>query len=178
MDTILIFSDAATSSKMNMAVGAFLCLNRKNMQDYAEFSIEDLYSKLVNSVMYQKYNSKKSTWSEIKIVIDALNYLNNSQSIRKIEIYTDCQSLCDLLGKRKKTLQKNNYLTRTGKIINNADLYKELYTISEKFQIDTFKIKGHNSKSNRTILQEKIFSILDKLSRKKMRSLLAGVTSI
>lgn len=172
MDTMLIFTDAATSAKMNIAVGAFLYLDQKFMQTHADYSIEDLYVKLVNLVVYQKYVSKKSTWSEVKIVIDALNFLHKKlQSIQKVEIYTDCQSLCDLLGKRKEKLQKNNFTTRTGKILQNANLYKELFEIAEKFQIKTLKIKGHSSQAKRFTLQEKIFSILDKLSRKKLRSL-------
>jgi ribonuclease HI len=174
MNTILIFTDAATSSKMNIAVGAFLYLDQNLMQNYAECSIEDLYTKLDELVVYQKYVSKKSTWSEIKIVIDSLNFLSkNLEPIQKVEIYTDCQSLYDLLGKRKEKLQKNNFTTRTGKILQNANLYKELFEIAEKFQIQTFKIKGHSPISYRLTLQEKIFAVLDKLSRKKLRFLLA-----
>ena len=144
------------------------------MQNYAECSIEDLYTKLDDLVVYRKYISKKSTWSEIKIVIDALNFLHqNLESIQKIEIYTDCQSLCDLLGKRKEKLQKNNFTTRAGWVLHNANLYKELFEITEKFQIQTLKIKGHSSISYRSTLQEKIFAVLDKCSRKKLRFLLA-----
>ena len=174
MDTILIFTDAATSSKMNIAVGAFLYMNQKLMQNYAEFSIEDLYTKLEDLIVYRKYASKKSTWSEIKIIIDALNFLpKNLEPMQKVEIYTDCQSFCDLLNKRKEKLQKNNFITRTGKVFQNANLYKELFEITEKFQIQTLKIKGHGSISCRVTLQEKIFSVLDRCSRKKLRLLLA-----
>ncbi len=175
MDTILIFTDAATSSKMNIAVGAFLCLDQKQIQNYVECSTEDLYAKLADRIVYQKYASKKSTWSEIKTAIDSLNFLHkNSEFIRKVEIYTDCQSLCDLLGQRKEKLQKKNFLTRTGKILQNANLYKELFAIAEKFQIRTFKIKGHNLISYRLTLQEKIFAILDKCSRKRLRFVLSS----
>ena len=173
MNAILIFTDAATSSKMNIAVGAFLCMDQNEIQNYAECSIEDLYTQLADKIVYQKYDSKKSTWSEIKTVIDSLNFIHqHSPSIQKVEIYTDCQSLCDLLGKRKEKLQKNNFITRTGQVLQNASLYQELYSIAEKFQITPFKIKGHSAKSNRVSVQERIFSVLDKLSRRKLRSLL------
>jgi ribonuclease HI len=173
IDLILLFTDAATSSKMNIAVGAFLCLDQKLMQNYAECSIKDLYIKLADRIVYQKYVSKKSTWAEIKIVVDALNFLHkNGESIQKVEIYSDCQSLCDLLGKRKEMILQNNFRTRTGKILENAILYKELFKSAEQFQIQTFKIKGHCQISNRLTLQEKIFAVLDRFSRKKLRSLL------
>jgi len=173
INTMLIFTDAATSSKMNIAVGAFLCIDQNEIQNYAESKIEDLYAKLADKIVYQKYDSKKSTWSEIKTVIDSLNFIHqHSPSTQRIEIYTDCQSLCDLLGKRKEKLQKNDFITRAGHALPNASLYKELYSIAGKFQIIPFKIKGHSAKSNRISVQEKIFSVLDKLSRRKLRSLL------
>lgn len=158
---------------MNMAVGAFLCLDQNQMRDYTECTIEDLYAKLANKITYKQYTSKKSTWSEIKTIIDSLNFIHqNSTEVKKIEIYTDCQSFCDLLNKRKEKLLKTNFITRTGKVLQNAGLYKELFFIAEKFQLHIFKVKGHHPKSNRVSLQEKIFSVLDKLSRRKLRSLL------
>ncbi|GEM_PF-6425649 len=176
MDTILIFTDAATSPTMNMSVGAFLCLDSKQMNNYAECSLEDLYIQLSDVIVYQEYESKKSTWSEIKTVIDALNFIQiNLVTVQKVEIYTDCQSLCDLLGRRKDKLQKNNFMTRASKEHPNADIYKKLYLIADKFQITTFKIKGHDSKSNRVNVTDKVFDVIDKLSRKKLRSLVGWI---
>lgn len=172
MDTIYIFTDAATSSKMNISVGAFICIDEDLMQ-YAECSVKDLNIKLVDRIVYQHYASKKSTWSEIKTAIDALHFVhNNFESIRKVEIYTDCQSLCDLLNKRKAKMQENGFITRAGTTLKNANLYKELFERSEKFQIQTLKIKGHCSIAFRLTAQEKIFAVLDKFTRKKLRALL------
>lgn len=169
-DTIIIFTDAATSAKTMTAVGAFLCLDKQNFDNYARNGLEDLTSKLADWVVYKEYKSKKSTWSEIKTAIDALNMvLQKYGPGRNIEIYTDCNSLCDLLSRRKEKLKTTNFVTRAGKILQNADLYKELFAIADKFQIKTFKIKGHDSKAHRLSLHAKIFAILDKLSRKKLR---------
>lgn len=173
MDIIYIFTDASTSPQSGIAVGAFLCLNQQAMDEYAQLNIEKLFTTLSPFIRYKEYESKKSTWSEIKTVIHALYDMKENKSIfSKIEIYTDCQSLCDLLGRRKEKLISNHYLTRTGKVLPNADLYNELFTVAEDYQIQTFKIKGHHSIAKRITLQEKIFSVLDKLSRQKLRSLL------
>ncbi len=178
MDKIIIFTDAATSPTMHIAIGAFLFLDQQQMQSFAECSINDLYYKLRDEIIYHQYSSKKSTWSETKTVIDSLKYIHKKfNTIPNVEIYTDCQSLCDLLGKRKEKLQKNNFITRTGKVLQNADLYQELFLIAEKFKIQTFKIKGHHSKSNRMSLQEKIFDVLDKFSRKKLREITVEVNA-
>lgn len=175
MDTIYIFTDAATSPQMNVSIGAFICVDKDLLQQYAECNAQDLNNKLIDQIVYQQYSSKKSTWSEIKTAIDALHFVHaNLPFIRKIEIYTDCQSLCDLLNKRKEKLQNNNFITRTGKTLNNANLYKELFECVEKFEIQVLKIKGHSSTASRLTIQEKIFAALDKLSRKKLRAIAIG----
>jgi len=156
---------------MNVAVGAFICLDHSQLQNYVQYSLDELYFNLHNIITYQHYKSKKSTWSEIKTVIAALNFIEkNLSSARRVIIYTDCQSLCDLFGKRKTKLLQNNFITKHGKRLQNADLYQELYHVAEKFQIEIIKIKGHQTQVMRVTVQEKIFTILDKLSRKKLRN--------
>jgi ribonuclease HI len=172
-DTLLIFTDTATSPQRSVAIGAFICLDQAMMQCYAQLHTENLLVKLEKHITYQYYESKKSTASEILTVIDALHYLTQKfHNIKKVEVYTDCQSLCDLLGRRKEKLLATHFITRSGKTLQNAELYKQLYAIAEKFDVTLFKIKGHDSSANRVSLNEKIFAIVDKLSRKKLRLVL------
>lgn len=171
--TISIFTDAATSSKSVISVGAFLLLEQQHIDEYSEYTPEKLSTKLADMIIYKEYKSKKSTWSEIKTVIDALHLIQINFVIGiKVAIYTDCQSFCDLINRRKDKLIKNNFITKAGKPHPNTELYKELFAITEKFQIKTFKIKGHALTAHRLTVQEKIFAILDKLSRNKLRSIL------
>lgn len=172
MNTLSIFTDAAISPQQTIAVGAYLYLDQNHLQKLTDCSIEQLTRELADRMTYQKYNSKKSTWTEIQNVIDALTFLQNqSEKNNNVTIYTDCQSLCDLLGKRKAKLQKSNFITRSGKILQNADLYQKLYAIADCFQISIIKIKGHASQ--RITIEEKIFSVVDKLCRKKLRFFLS-----
>jgi ribonuclease HI len=171
--TISIFTDAATSPQAAIAVGAFLYFDEEYIKTYAEYNIEMLTAALSQKIIYKKYQSKKSTWSEIKTVLDALDFLQKQIALNcQIEIYTDCQSLCDLLERRKDKLIKNHFMTRQGKLLQHAELYKELFKKTQELKIHVFKIKGHQSIVHRQTLQEKIFAILDKLSRKKLRSIL------
>ena len=50
--------------------------------------------------------------------------LVTSRVTRKVEIYIDCQSLCDLIGQRKDKLEKNNFMIKKGKVLQHAELYK------------------------------------------------------
>lgn len=169
---MLIFTDAATSAKSEIAIGAILLLENGLVNQYANYSDEELYTRISERVIYRKYSSRKSTASEIKTVIDALQLLEeNPATDLKVEIYTDCQSLCDLLTRRKEKLEQNNFITRSGKVHPNAELYKELFVMSNKFCISVFKIKGHTSMHHRLTLPEKIFAIIDKLSRKELRTI-------
>jgi len=173
-NTIYVFTDAATSPQAGVAIGIFLCLEKRDIDILKELTIEQLSDQLANKVSYIKYKSKKSTWSEIKTFIHALHsiQIQIEQPIQKIEIYTDCQTICDLLGRRKEKLEKNNFITKSGRLLQHAELYKELYVIANKFQVNTFKVKGHQSKSQSMLWQEKIFYVIDKLSRQQLRSIL------
>jgi ribonuclease HI len=172
----IIFTDAATSSKFKVAVGVYLCLDSIYLDSLSTCSDEVLASNLFDQIVCTRYASKKSTWSEIKTVIDALSeVLPTAGPDMKVAIYTDCQSLCDLLGRRKEKLERNNFITKAGKVLENASLYRELFELADKLQIKTFKIKGHHSTTHHLTIHDKIFAILDKLSRAKLRSIVSDL---
>lgn len=173
METIMIFTDAATSPQAEVAIGVSLCINKNNLEQYASLSSQALREKVMQEVSCRFYRSKKSTEAEIKTVVDTLQALRAKMGDNHhIELYTDCQSLCDLLVKRKNKLQENEFQTRSGKVHQHAALYKTLYNITSQFEIKLFKVKGHATKSHRVGLAEQIFDILDKLSRQKLRQYL------
>lgn len=173
MNQIVMFTDAATSPQAMVSIGAYVCLDHQHVEEYTTYSVKHLLNKLADIVVYNEYKSKKSTWSEIKTVIDALNIVwKNLGSDIKVDLYTDCQSLCDLLGQRKQKLIQSAFRTRSGKILQNAALYDELFAITENFPIQVFKLKGHRSKTCILTGEERIFKALDILSRKKLRVIL------
>jgi ribonuclease HI len=171
--SVFVFIDAATSPQAFIAIGAFICLEQQQINELNQLTIESLSKHLASRVSYRKYTSNKSTWSEIKTAILALNAIyEKTPFIDNVEIYTDCQSLCDLMGARKEKLQNNNFMTKKGKVFQHANLYKELYAIVENRHVHVFKVKGHYTRYRELTWQERIFSVLDKLSRKKLRSVL------
>lgn len=172
-DTVFVFIDAATSPQAFTAIGAFICLEQQQINEIDKLTIESLSKHLASMVSYRKYTSNKSTWSEIKTAIHALNAIyEKTQFVGKVEIYTDCQNLCDLMGVRKEKLLKNNFMSKRGKVFQHANLYKELYGLVENRHVNVFKVKGHHTSYRKLTWQERIFSVLDKLSRKKLRLVL------
>lgn len=170
IDTVYVFIDAATSPQRSAAIGAYIYLEQQQINKLDQLTKEGLSKYLACHVNYKKYISNKSTWSEIKTAIHTLNTVYEKMGfVRQVVIYTDCQNLCDLMGKRKEKLEKNNFMTKSGKVLQHAALYKELYSIVENRQVQVIKVKGHQQSNRILTCQEKIFSVLDKLSRKKLR---------
>jgi ribonuclease HI len=158
-----------------IAIGAFLFLEKGHFNEYADYSNDELFKKISEKVVYKQYFTKKSSWAEIKTVVYSLQVLEESfETDFNVEVYTDCQSLCDLLERRKTKLEQTNFITRSGKVLENAELYKELFMMTNKFNIHIFKLKGHTATSHRMSLPQKIFAILDKLSRKELRATVGG----
>lgn len=173
-ESLFIFTDAATSSKRVVAVGAFLCLTEHDLRSLAECNLEKLLRLLSDRIVYTTYHSKKSTWSEIQTVIDSLDFVKQKLQLYKtIKLFTDCQSVCDLLGRRKERLIKNNFMTRSGKELEHAGLYKKLFLWADEYKIEAVKVKGHAAWVDRATVPEKIFLVLDKLSRGKLREVLS-----
>jgi len=171
---ISVFTDAATSSQTETSIGAFLYLEEQQIEKYSQFESNQLSNLIIEKIIYHQFQSKKSTGSEIKNIIEALYKIRETLGDHlKVIIYTDCQSFCDLVGRRKEKLEKNNFITSAGKVHANAELYKELFAITRQFEISAVKIKGHDIKSQRVTIQEKIFAILDHLTRKKLREVLS-----
>lgn len=169
---IVIFTDASTSPQKKIAIGAYICLNQIEINQYSDCDNRDLYDKLVKQIIVKQYASKKSTAAEIYTIIDALIYIKNSYGTKQqIIIYTDCQSLCHLLGARGSYLKKNNFMTKTGKILQNTELYKTFFAIADQLQIQAIKVKGHHAKHNTLSIQEKIFVVIDQFCRKQLRQI-------
>mgnify|MGYP003645714013 CR=1 FL=1 len=168
---INIFTDAATSPQVGVAVGVTVCFDSHELLTYSDSSMQSLFATLAVKVIYTNLESNKSTWSEIKNMMGALEDVRAHYGAgHVVNIYTDCQSLCDLLEKRKEKLISNHFMTRSGKRHAHADLYQSLFAITAQFTVKTIKLKGHYSKKDDLSLHEKIFSIIDKLARERLRS--------
>ena len=155
MENILLFIDGSVNTQSKIGFGAFLEVSSNNSD------IELLRSK----VKVKKFEQTSSTKLELQTLLWALNSIENSN--RKILIYTDSQNIARLPFKREQ-LEKNNYHSKKNRLLNNADLYKIFYKITDNFSYDIIKVKGH-LKTNEKNDIDKIFTLVDKISRKAMR---------
>lgn len=171
---IVVFTDASVSPQWNIAVGGYIWIYKKELEALESLEYQDIFKHFEEKIHYMDFISKKSTFAEITAVISALTFLKSrSEPGQVVELCTDCDSVCHLLTGRKKKLLAENFLTRSGKHLQNSEQYKQLYALEEHFHLTARKMRGHTSQKERVELVDKIFDVLDKFTRKKLRSLVA-----
>ena len=99
-------------------------------------------------------------------MINAVDYViekSNDNEV-KINIYSDSQYAVGIIS-RKEKFTENNYLTKKGIPVRNADLVKELINHINLNNIHFKKVKAHQKKTNDINYNRKA----DKISRKIVR---------
>ena len=114
MKKIKLFCDGSCNPQEKIGYGAYLLIEDNN------FDLIFLKSKII----FKKFENTSSSKLEIETLLWALNDIDIKDSI--IEVYTDCQNIIGLENRREK-LEKNNFQTSSGKIINHYELYKEFF---------------------------------------------------
>jgi ribonuclease HI len=103
------------------------------------------------------------------------NKPNHCQTKQPVILFTDCQTLSELM-RRRKHLEKTNFISKNKNTeLANADLYKEFYLLYDKIQPEIHWVKGHTEKSSQTA-QQKNFSFVDKEVRLKLRAVVAALS--
>ena len=116
----------------------------------------------LNLVIASEINNIRA---EIKATLMALKACPKN---RNVVLYTDCQTTCGLISRRTK-LEQTNFISQSKQQpLANADLYQEFYLLFDQIKPEIHWIKGHSPDKNMNHIQ-KIFSHLDKATRKKLR---------
>ena len=72
------------------------------------------------------------------------------------------------LQRRRSRLEKNNYCAKSGRPINNADLYREFFQKTNRINCEIIKIKGHKKTRLKSNI-DRLFSLVDRASRNAVR---------
>ena len=153
MKKIKLFCDSSVNPQSKIGFAAYL-----SFETYDE-NIE------VKTKMFEDTSSTKIELQSFLWAIDEIKQKDVSY-----EVYTDCQNILSLLSRREK-LESNNYLTSTNKQVKNHLLYKEFYKVLDLYNLEFIKVKGHKKSSQKDDI-DKIFSKVDKASRKALREFL------
>jgi ribonuclease HI len=169
METIFIYSDASFSKTYDLAVIGYISFS--NALEHKRVLTSEVKSDVKSE--YQFINIKNNIRAEIRAAITAL------QSCRvgsRVQLFSDCSGVCDLLTRRKKLEQGSFISKKTGKHLANASLYQEFFSICDSLDLDIQWVKGHSS-VNRMNNIHKNFSHLDQQVRKKLRKVVTMINS-
>jgi len=154
-NTICLFTDGSVNPQKKIGYGAYFTL---------------LEEELLTSSVKPKINTKKfMNTSSTKLEVETLLWALEDKILQKyqIVIYTDCQNILGLEGRRE-GFEKNAYYTKKNKLINNHELYKKFYMMMDKLDCTFIKVKGHKVKHEKDEI-DKLFSLVDKASRNELR---------
>lgn len=169
-EELFVFCDASIAIKNKVAIGSFLILEKSA---WDRLSVEGfLYQKstLQDKIKHTRFDTHKSTLAEIKTFLYVMKTLAPLEN-KKICLFTDCQTLCDLYGDRQKKLLERNFKKKDGSPLNHGTIYKEVIDFFLSYEITVTKVKGHKPKSEKDNKVDKLFSLVDTASRKELRML-------
>ncbi len=150
-----LFTDGSVNTKTNVGWGAFLAVFNTDLQ------VENLRQ----NVKLKRFEDTSSSKLEIQTLNWALSEILHFKG--KVTVYTDSQTIVGLHGRRIR-LEKNDYHSKSGRQINNHELYREFFKLTDQMNCEFNKIKGHKRAGIKDKL-DRIFTLVDRTSRNAVR---------
>ncbi len=152
---LILFTDGSVNTKLRIGFGAYLAFP------------EDQLS-LNGHIRLKRFDDTSSAKIELQTLLWALSEISAPEVIS----YTDSQNIVGLNGRRKE-LEEHDYYARNGRRLKNHALYRQFFQLTDTLQITFTQIRGH-APANRKSHIEKIFSLVDRASRKALRACTAN----
>lgn len=150
-----MFTDGSVHVQSGIGYGAFIFTSDLDLP------IEELKK----DVKIVRFEDTSSTQLELQILLAALSEIQDKKT--KITVFSDSQNIIGLPGRRSR-LEKNNFYSKTNRLLKNAELYKAFYEISDKISLEFVQVKGHKISKNKS-KTDFIFTLVDRASRVALR---------
>ena len=151
----MLFTDGSVYPKLNIGFGAYLLVTQK------KWSLEELKTR----VKVKRFDETSSTKLELQTLLFALQEVPSDG--QKIMIYTDSQNIISLPA-RQNRLEQNKYYSAKNKLLNNHELYRAFFRITNQLDCEFMKVIGHSPKKTKNTIDQ-LFALVDKASRKALR---------
>ena len=154
---IYLFTDGSVNPQSRVGVGACLFVEK------SESDSLELEKKIETKIFYDT----SSTSLELETLLWALS----KEELKKFQIvvFTDCQNIMTLEGRRER-LEKKDYHNARKKKMKNHLLYKSFFQKMDSLDCEFVKLQGHKKESQKRKV-DKIFTLVDKASRKALRKI-------
>jgi ribonuclease HI len=155
VNEFILFTDGSVNTKSGVGCGAYLLVPEN-----------EIFSDGLNSkVKLKRFENTSSTKLEIQTLLWALSEVGGFEG--KIIIYTDSQNILGLSNRRER-LEKNDFQSKRGLEMNNSELYRQFFRMTDLLNCEFRKVEGHK-KTNRKDNIDKLFTIVDRASRNAVR---------
>ncbi|WP_346858048.1 RNase H family protein [uncultured Draconibacterium sp.] len=156
MEKLYLFTDGSVHVQSKIGYGACLFAIE------SELDAENLKQR----VRTKRFEYTSSTKLELQTLLWALSKIEKGEN--KILIFTDSQNITQLLERRQR-LKENNFCSKSGKPLKNAELYKHFYEVFDSLNCELVKVQGHQPSRKKDEI-ERTFTLVDKASRKALRN--------
>jgi ribonuclease HI len=156
MSELLLFTDGSVDVQTSVGFGAYLLVLDPGL------SLDNHR----RNVRVKRFQPTSSTKLELQILLWALSELPDLG--KKIFVHTDSQNILGLLRRRDR-LEKNAFRSKSGRPLNNFELYQEFYKVIDQIHCEFIKVKGHKVSKDKNYIDE-LFTLVDRASRTALRS--------
>ena len=168
MKGMALFTDSSLNPKNKAGVAACLIVSGSFLDrppsDVKAFELAGL-------LKVKRFEETSSAALEVRTVLWAIEEYKKEFQIsgaEKLRVYSDSKCVKDLLNRRS-GLEARGFLSgSTNRLLKNAALYRKFYKFHDELAFQVIKVKGHSPSSSRDTI-ERIFSFLDKETRKELR---------
>lgn len=155
MDELMLFADGSVNTQSNIGYGAYLAVSERGLSP----------DSLRTRVKVRRFDHTSSTKLELQTLLWALS--DTPALGRKVIVYTDSQTMMGLQGRRDR-FEKNDYLSKKNKRLNNYELYREFYRLFDQLDCQLVKVRGHRVSNQKDDI-DRLFTLVDRASRKALR---------
>ena len=113
----------------------------------------------------RKFEHTSSTKLELQTLLWALSDIQTFK--RKVIVYTDCQNIIGLPGRRDR-FEQNDYRSKKNKRLINYELYQNFFRITDQLEYELVKVCGHQASNQKSDI-DRLFTLVDRASRNALR---------
>jgi ribonuclease HI len=157
MNELMLLTDGSVNTQSNIGYGAYLAVSEPGL------SLDLLRTR----VKVRRFEHTSSTKLELQTLLWALSEIKALGSKVKVMVYTDSQNIMGLPGRRDR-FEQNDYRSKKNKRLNNYELYQEFYRMTDQFNCDFVKMRGHQVSNQKDDI-DRLFTLVDRASRDALR---------
>ncbi len=151
----MLLTDGSVNTQSHIGYGAYLAVPEGG------HSLDSLRTK----VKVKGFEDTSSTKLELQTLLWALSDIQALGS--RVIVYTDSQNIMGLQGRRDR-FEQNDYRSKKNKRLNNYELYREFYRMTDQLDCEFVKMRGHKASNQKDDI-DRLFTLVDRASRNALR---------